>query len=196
MRGALALSASCAVYEETDFVDYFASTTGVSEEHLQRIAEVPKCLAVIDAFVSTPMRLGKALFLVGDELDRLRLPQAGGSWARDRKEENLSVHLRPPDQTNGAQDRTGSCRSKVFQSQRRKRSSASARYLSYHLVRGSSFMSGWTRRLHSRSLDPEIEAIWQSIRRRDEREYLWYWQISHGELLRKLLCNRRCRRAD
>ena len=44
---------SCVAYEEVDFVDYFARATNVSEVHLARIAEEPKCLAVIDAVVKT-----------------------------------------------------------------------------------------------------------------------------------------------
>jgi hypothetical protein len=180
----------CAAYEETDFVDYFSHMSGVSDIHLSRIAEVPKCLAVIDAFVTTPMRLGKALFLLGDEFDHLQLPQAGGGPARNGKKKKypftyplLIKQMARRIELDPADPRSFKVNAGTKQQfQEICEFSPSSRF---------DFQVWLNTEAPFESYDTEFEDIWQSIRRRDEREYLWYWQISHGELLQTLACNRR-----
>jgi hypothetical protein len=184
------IMASCAAYEETDFVDYFACMSGVSDVHLSRIAEIPKCLAVVDAFVTTPMRLGKALFLLGDEFDRLHLPQAGGGPARDGRKKKYPFTYAPLIKQMGRRIELDPADTRSF------KASAETKQQFQEICKfspGSRFeFQVWLNtEAPFESSDLDLEEIWQSIRRRDEREYLWYWQISHRELLQELLCNRR-----
>jgi hypothetical protein len=184
------IMASCAAYEDTDFVDYFARTSAVSDAHLSRIAEVPKCVAVIDAFVTTPMRLGTALFHLGDEFDRLHLTRARAERGTPGQKKKYPLTYVPlikqmarRIELDPADPRSLKVSAETKQQFREMYNTPPSSRLDFQV---------WlNREIEFQAYDAELEDIWQSIRQRDEREYCWYWQISHGEILQTLLCNRR-----
>jgi hypothetical protein len=184
------IMAGCAAYEETDFVDYFARTSGVSDAHLSRIAEVPKCLAVIDAFVTTPMRLGTALFHLGDEFDRLHLTRARAERRRPGEKKKYPLTYLPLIKQVARRIELGPADPRSFKVSVETKQQFQEMYNTPRSSR-LDFQVWLNNEIEFQSYDTELEDIWQSIRPRDEREYCWYWQVSHGELLQALLCNRR-----
>ncbi len=181
---------SCVAYEEVDFVDYFARATNVSEVHLARIAEEPKCLAVIDAVVKTPMRLGIALWHVGDELDRLELSQSGGSpglngrkrqypfgYIRLMKQVARRIELEVED------PRSFSVRPEIRHRFRE--------FYEFSPMSELDFQVWLNRDAPFECPDRDLEEIWSTLKRRDVHEYLWHWQIAHTNVLEYLLNDRR-----
>jgi hypothetical protein len=179
----------CATYVELDLVDYFSRNDSVSETHLQRIADVPRCAAIIDAFVSTPMRLGTALFLLGDELDRLQLPQAGGGPGLNGRRKTLPFGYVTLIKQIARRINLGSKDPRsIFVSAEAKQ--AFRETYEFRPMSELEFQLWLNNDAPFESPDKELRELWLSIRYRDELEYLLYWQVAHSEVMQAILCNR------
>jgi len=180
----------CAVYKETDFVDYFSHKIGGSEEDLLRIVAIPKCLAVINAFVNTPMRLGKALFLVGDEFDRLQLPGTrSGIGLNASKKLYPSIYVALIKQIARRIELDAGDPRVFWIDQEVKEQFRDI--CAFTPMSELDFQIWLHRDAPFASFDQGLEETWLTLKERDVQEWFWYWQISHSEALQDLLCNRR-----
>jgi hypothetical protein len=177
-------------YDEVDLVDYFARTIDVLDKYVVRVAEVPKCLAAIDSFVTTPMRLAKVLFLLGDELDRLQIPPLGGSPPmRGRRRRYPLSYISVIKQVARRIDLdAGDPRSFRISAEAKQEFRA---FYEFAPMSELDFQVWLNSDAPFEIYDRDAEEIWETLRRRDTAEYLWYWQVSHADILRELLFDRR-----
>jgi hypothetical protein len=161
-------------YKKLDFVDYFKAFTQTQDEWIAQLVAHPKYLAVIEAFATDRVTLGRAAFFLEGELPR----PLNTIVARVLKHATRRRDLPKED-----------ARHIVISDDIKK---DFAELLPEKRVKGTDrdFWRVEKRPAGSINTYGETEQLWTSIRFDEERQYSDYWKIANREEYDGLLCNR------